>query len=150
MNPTPEYTKQLRTQRKKEKRCITCGAHPAIKNRTKCIDCKARSHQSYLRHRDRILKTQGQIWRHNKVTVIDHYGAQCACCQEDFLPFLTIDHINGGGTQHRIELKQYGRGACFYQWLIQNKYPSGFQVLCANCNTAKGNKEKCPCQDKRD
>jgi hypothetical protein len=44
--------------------------------------------------------------------------------------FLTIDHINGGGSQHR---KKIGHGH-FYLWLYNHGYPDGYQVLCMNCN----------------
>lgn len=31
-------------------------------------------------------------------------------------------------------------------WLRRNNYPNGFQVLCHNCNMAKGFYGKCPHQ----
>lgn len=31
-----------------------------------------------------------------------------------------------------------------YAWLHANKYPDGFQVLCHNCNMAKGFYSRCP------
>ena len=54
---------------------------------------------------------------------------------------LCIDHINGGGKKHAEELKK--NGINFYAWLKKQKYPSGFQVLCQNCNIIKkvANKE---------
>lgn len=44
---------------------------------------------------------------------------------------LTIDHINGGGTRHRKSVYH------MYEWLKKNSFPSGYQVLCANCQTIK-------------
>ena len=64
---------------------------------------------------------------------IEAYGGACACCQETTYEFLTIDHINGGGRQHRISLN-----GNFYRWLNRNNFPGGFQVLCYNCNCCKG------------
>lgn len=75
--------------------------------------------------------------RKKKLEVLIHYGGnhpKCACCGEDIIEFLTIDHIYGGGTQHRNKV---GYGYKFYQWLIKNNFPDGFQVLCRNCNWAK-------------
>lgn len=74
-------------------------------------------------------------------TVLDHYGGKCTCCGETEPHFLCIDHINGGGSQHR---KIIGGGKSTYKWLIANNYPEGFQVLCHNCNMAKGFYGICP------
>lgn len=62
------------------------------------------------------------------------YGGKCECCNEDRIEFLCIDHQGGGGTKHRKEL---GRVTIF-SWLKKNKYPSGFRVLCWNCNSSLG------------
>jgi hypothetical protein len=73
--------------------------------------------------------------------VLNHYGGKCACCGEDTYEFLAIDHINGGGNEQR---KVVGGGDGMVRWLIKNNYPEGFQVLCHNCNMAKGFYEECP------
>ena len=42
--------------------------------------------------------------------VIDHYSNGkncCACCNEKIYEFLTIDHLNGGGTKHRLIMDVY-------------------------------------------
>lgn len=78
--------------------------------------------------------------RRVKNEVFGHYcngNIACVCCGEAEIGFLSIDHIYGGGNRHRRELKGK-RGVNFYRWLKQNGYPSGFQVLCFNCNFAKG------------
>ena len=65
-----------------------------------------------------------------------HYGGyKCACCGITEPAFLTLDHINNGGTRHRRELKRTGRS--FFAWLRDNGYPPGFQVLCINCNQGR-------------
>jgi len=74
--------------------------------------------------------------------VLSHYGGKCACCGEGQYEFMTIDHMNGGGSKHRRELKQ--EGAKFIFWLRRNGYPEGFQVLCNNCNCALGRYGFCP------
>lgn len=73
-----------------------------------------------------------------KDAVMEAYSGQspcCACCGESHREFLAIDHVNGGGNKHRREIKVLGWN--FYKWLVDNKFPSGFQVLCHNCNFAK-------------
>lgn len=76
-----------------------------------------------------------------KADVVAHYGGKCSCCGEGRLIFLTIDHVDGGGTKHR---KVVGHGTQFYRWLVRNGYPAGFRVLCHNCNFAVGLVGVCP------
>jgi hypothetical protein len=68
-----------------------------------------------------------------KREVIGHYGGRCECCGEREMTFLTIDHIEGGGERHR---QKVGWGTQFYRWLRKNEYPTGFRVMCHNCNFA--------------
>lgn len=87
------------------------------------------------------------IRKRNKETrrkVLDHYGNKCACCGEKEPDFLTIDHINGDGWEHRRREPSAAKG--MYQWLLSHKYPDGFQLLCYNCNCAKGHYGVCPHQ----
>lgn len=70
-----------------------------------------------------------------------HYGNKCNCCGETILRFLTIDHINGKGNEHRRHLKSKS----IYVWLRQNNYPKEFQILCFNCNMGRAlNNDICP------
>jgi hypothetical protein len=53
--------------------------------------------------------------------------------------FLTIDHIENNGAEHRRQQRNgQNKGHDIYAWLRKNNYPEGFQVLCYNCNCAKG------------
>jgi len=71
------------------------------------------------------------------------YGGECACCGETHMAFLELDHIAGGGTEHRTEAKKWGRA--FYDSLKQQGYPDcGLQVLCASCHRAKTRGRPCP------
>ena len=73
-----------------------------------------------------------------KHLVIEHYGGRCACCEESIFEFLTMDHITGRKKGDRI------RGEALYRKLLRLNYPEGYQVLCWNCNAAKGLFGKCP------
>lgn len=64
----------------------------------------------------------------------------CQCCKEDRMEFLSIDHIDGGGAEHRKALG----GTTIYLWLSKMEYPEGFRVLCHNCNQAIGQHGYCP------
>ncbi len=74
--------------------------------------------------------------------VLNHYGNRCTCCGEDHKEFLTIDHINGGGTKHKKELRLTGKK--FYKWIIDNNFPDDLQILCMNCNWVRGRVGYCP------
>jgi len=74
-----------------------------------------------------------------KMDVMAHYShgtSFCAKCGEKDIHVLSIDHINGCGCQHRAVLNLKG-GDQFYRWLQNAGYPSGYRVLCLNCNCPK-------------
>jgi hypothetical protein len=52
--------------------------------------------------------------------------------------FLTIDHVNNDGREHRLRTPSQGAGDGLISFLKRSGYPDGFQVLCFNCNWAKG------------
>jgi len=79
-----------------------------------------------------------------RAKVFDHYGWRCACCGSE--DNLTVDHINGDGTQHRKELyglTHHGFSWQFSLWLIRNNFPPGFQTLCGACNRSKAGTSRC-------
>ena len=78
-----------------------------------------------------------------KNKIISQYGGMCKCCGEKQILFLTIDHVNGRKTNnHGHDMA----GCKLYNWLIKNNFPKDFQVLCMNCNWAKGLWKICPHQ----
>lgn len=110
-----------------------------------CTECGKRHCAGVLRCASCALKRQH---RKLKNIVLDHYGRKCACCKDAHIEFLSIDHKNGGGAEHRREhFERTGQqlvGAVLYRWIIKNNFPSSLQVLCMNCNTAKSWHGKCP------
>lgn len=88
-----------------------------------------------------------------RAEVFSRYGGpRCACCGEANPMFLSLDHINNDGAQHRREIAGKNRGGgwqngwLFYVWLRRNNYPPlALQVLCFNCNLGKWkNRGTCP------
>ena len=73
-----------------------------------------------------------------RLNAFSSYGAQCSCCFEYRYEFLTIDHIEGGGSEHRKKVHN------IYEWLRANGYPKGFRTLCYNCNGSLGLYGTCP------
>lgn len=100
-------------------------------------------HKANPEYREKMNKLTKKIRDRYKIAVLEHYGGKppkCACCGEDKIPFLSVDHINGGGSKERKITKRRSN----YDWLVKNDFPKGFQILCMNCNWAKGIYGKCP------
>lgn len=98
----------------------------------------------YYRYRDKL-----------KSEVLEKYGDRCACCGEQEIVFLALDHIAGNGSAERREIARtnrtftmgnggMGAGTPFYAHLRRRGWPSGYQILCFNCNFAKHIKGECP------
>ena len=61
------------------------------------------------------------------------YGNECACCKETHPMFLTLDHINNDGAQHR----NHNGATKMYAWAKRNSFPNTLQLLCWNCNCGR-------------
>jgi len=115
-------------------------------------ELKITHHEQYLkRAKDPkwVAEQLSQVKKKSLLTkkqVFMHYSRgvpQCACCGELMYEFLTIDHIEG---KKKFNHTNDMTGIRLYSWLVKNNYPDGFQVLCMNCNHAKGHFEICPHQ----
>lgn len=90
--------------------------------------------------RIRVKERLRELRKEQKRKVMKAYGGRCVCCDETAIEFLSIDHIGGGGNKHRKSLGIRN----IYPWLIKNKFPKGFRILCMNCNTSRGFYGYCP------
>lgn len=95
----------------------------------------------------KVATDKDKAWRKKnradvKDAVLAHYGGKCACCGETQKEFLGIDHKDGGGSKHRKATSYARSHIC--RWLVSKGFPSNFQVLCHNCNLAKGFYGACP------
>lgn len=114
-------------------RCSQCGGDRGDSKGKRCQICIEKRNNWYqgspTQAKDKVRRDE------NREAVIKHYGGRCVCCNEDEPCFLAIDHIDGDGNTHRKQIKKYGSG--FFKWLVDNDFPTGFQVLCHNCNVGK-------------
>jgi len=88
-----------------------------------------------LIHKGKRLAVSKTWAKRDKIEVINFYSNSkncCTLCGFGDLRALSIDHIGGGGCQHRMEIK-----IPIYRWLIKTGFPSGYQVLCMNCQFIK-------------
>jgi len=141
----PEKYKELNDawrEKNKDKRAIYIAEYRG-KNKERVAQWAKNSNE---KHKEEIRVRQKAYVAELRREVLSHYSGgdmQCACCGEKIDEFLTIDHVGGGGAEHR----RLGlRGVAFYLWLKRNEYPDGFRVLCMNCNFSIGIKGYCPHQ----
>lgn len=144
MTNKKEYMKKWREKNREHIR-----EYQRARQRRFCIErpelVKAINKRYYQLHREEQLKDSKEYRRRRRLQVIEHYSNgtnACACCGEKHIEFLTIDHINNDGAEHRKKIG-LGGGAT-YGWLVKNNYPKGYQVLCFNCNCAIGVHGYCP------
>ena len=100
---------------------------------------RKKAKERYERDKD-LIRQRAFIQR---MACLIHYGGDppvCACCGEDTIEFLAIDHINNDGYKYRKAIKS----SSLIRWIIANNYPEGLQVLCHNCNMAKAFYGQCP------
>jgi hypothetical protein len=91
-------------------------------------------------HKVRLQRYKLDEARKAKAEGIMEYGGKCACCSETTPEFLTIDHING-----RDKSKPRATGQKEWLRLKWAGWPKeGIQLLCYNCNCAKGVFGSCP------
>lgn len=123
-----------------------------------CLNAKAKA--SYQRNPDpvraanRRWSAENRVWYRARarresinlrLAAISIYSGgtnACACCGETEYEFLAIDHIAGGGRRHKAAIGKRGNG--FIRWLARRSFPSGYRVLCHNCNCARGFYGFCP------
>lgn len=102
-----------------------------------CDECfkrhnRQRTSEYYTRNtergRRRSKETRAKVFQ----KVMTRLGGKCVCCGETEPLFLTVDHIENDGAEHR-KRDPSGRAA-IYRWLIRHDFPPGYQLLCSNCN----------------
>ena len=76
-----------------------------------------------------------------KVEMVDSYGGKCACCGETEIAFLSLDHANGGGTQHRLRM---GQNKMMAELRAAGWPKDGYRILCMNCQFGTRYGHECP------
>jgi hypothetical protein len=142
---------RLKTELGLKKRgvCTQCRKQKAKKDCTLCPKCLDKASSSVQPYRKRCMEVNpewGTIrgWRADKLAhclVLARLGGKCVCCGEIHPLFLSVDHIDGGGSKHRKKVgsKQFIRN------LVKEKDLGAYQVLCIICNWGRQrNRGICP------
>jgi len=109
-------------------------------------DSRQRQREYYWKNAERQQGWTRKYTRKLREEVIDGYGGKCSCCGENQFEFLALDHVNGGGNRER----QSGKHTyTVYRDVVNRNFPSDYQILCHNCNNAKGFYGICPHNLKR-
>ena len=101
-------------------------------------DYKTDKHVAYVTNRLNILLHYSKYISNSNIPC-------CNCCGENsHVDFLDIDHIAGKNQMDsepeliKLDYSSKLKGKGLINWIIENNYPKGFQILCHNCNVAKG------------
>lgn len=129
--------------------CYACRRRLAPEIGKRCTVCVAEAKKKYGQRTDaerlRLNKIAVKANKALKDEVYAAYGGySCSCCGTETKEFLSIDHIKGDGKEHRKLVGGGGRGVALYAWLKRNNFPSGFRILCLNCNFSLGHFGYCP------
>ena len=107
----------------------------------------------YQRNKDRILPIKTLRYRKLLIelrnNVFGHYGNRCNCCGLTDTHFLSVDHVNYGKGNGIPKTERKIGTSKMYEKIIAEGYPAEYQILCMNCNWAKGIYGKCPHQTEK-
>lgn len=109
--------------------------------RAQCLE-----HYNHSRLSEKQRNSNNEYYFKLRKLVIAHYSFGtmcCACCGEVNFEFLSIDHVDGKGNEHRKLMKAQGYTQ-LPLWLKAHGFPEGFRILCYNCNLARGFVGYCP------
>lgn len=103
---------------------------------TYCSACHSeRGKASKRKHGDKGIQRR----RTERKAMLAKLGGACVCCQERTFEFLQFDHIDSDGAAHRAS-----KGKLSLNMREIEAELHRFQILCANCNSAKQYYGGCP------
>ncbi len=125
------------------RQCPICRSERSRKRNVEKKEEIAEYHlEWYAKNRERTLQVGVEYRQKLRREVFDAYGGRCECCGESHWEFLSIDHVNGGGSQAR---RTTHKGAMTYRELRRLGFPKeGYRLLCMNCNFSLGRQGYCP------
>jgi hypothetical protein len=143
----PEYREHVkeRSRIRHKKLMLTSPAY--VEKQRQRLELLKAKHRDPLKPKQRSPDHM-RLWKPRiraelKIEVYNALGPYCACCGETEERFLTIDHIEGGGSKHRDLLKR--RTELLYMSIKKAGFPKDkYRILCMNCNWATKPGKPCP------
>lgn len=114
-----------------------------------CIECQRKQgrektakyrKENYQRYRELGRTASQKYYRKIKKVLFEGYDNKCSCCAESEPKFLSIDHVNNDGNIERGSRKNPKSGSYginLYKKIIEQNFPTRYQLLCMNCNFGK-------------
>ncbi len=135
----PESRAKVQEYQRERLRKLREGDPSVRKKNAEYVRMKRATDEVYLeRAKFYSRRYNDEVTAQFKEACINMYSngdACCAWCPQSDIDVLCLDHINNDGKQWRATGVRSGKH--LYKWLIDNDYPEGLQVLCANCNMKK-------------
>jgi len=162
-----DYQRDLRNKRAAKGLCTRCGekvkgirldCERCLRNANRLVQvivkrnlkkgrCRCgRKRVSLKKVCQRCRDNSRDILRQLKEQVLAGYGKRCVCCGETIYEFLSIDHKYNDGADDRKRMGAKSKAASLYRTIIAEGFPDRYQILCYNCNMAKGFFGYCPHQ----
>lgn len=111
--------------------------------RTHLSEHLERCRKYYTSHKEERREYHRNYRKKARMEVLQYYSKegipQCECCGEKQIEFLAIDHIEGKGNKHRKKIHNH-----IELFLKRKRFPSGYRILCHNCNLSLGFYGYCP------
>lgn len=90
----------------------------------------------YAKHRIKRLASHREYYQRWRDEFLKEYGDKCSCCGESEKGFLTLEHLNGDGKQHRASVSR--NPVSIFIDLKKRGWPKdAYTILCFNCNHSK-------------
>ena len=102
------------------------------------IDKKEYLKEYYIDNQEKLLSKSKFQYLNNRNEIYYWYSngsMKCNECGKNNIEFLSIDHIDNNGADHRRDIGI--GGGRLAQYIIKNNFPEEYQVLCNNCNYLK-------------
>ena len=139
--PLSEFWVERRRSDGRKGICAACSIIASRVQYRKNPQARVRDSKEWRkRNLERANATQSARITRRRLAVIAGYGGKCICCGESDEVFLTVEHVNGGGRQHR-------KGRCsdwLYKLILDGNFPPEYTILCMNCNWATRKGKPCP------
>lgn len=126
--------------------CLTCGVTFFQKHysRGPCQNFEKRKFCS-RKCCGASIRVEKNAKQRRKEQVLKAYGGVCCCCGEHRPEFMSLDHVNNDGAEHRRQVGQSN----VYAWAVKNGFPDSLRLMCFNCNMGRAFFGVCPHEKER-